>query len=90
MTRYRHPHLRDRLSKRTEKDLVACGHVIHHLLLLSSSATHRLMEKYKNFDFAKDQVWLEYAANIDKSISDKRLEYIKRRWYKANIDRVFC
>lgn len=66
-------------------------------LILSSSTSHcsRLfinnmdrIEKYKEFDFSSNPEWISYVPNIDKSISERRLEYLKRRWYKTNIDKV--
>ncbi len=46
-------------------------------------------KRYQNFDWTLDQRWQNYYNNIFPIPARDRLDRIKKRWYKENVDRDF-
>ena len=45
--------------------------------------------KYKQFDWKNSEKWQQYYCNIVPVPPMARLEKIKRKWFRTNIDKEF-
>lgn len=46
-------------------------------------------QAYKRFDWASNEKWQAYLKNIYPVPPADRLEKVRRKWYKANVDKLF-
>ena len=46
-------------------------------------------EHYKKFDWTSNSKWQDYLSNVYPVPPMARLEKMKRKWYRTNIDKQF-
>lgn len=45
--------------------------------------------KFQAYDFANSIQWQEYLKNIYPTPTYQKMDYLKQKWYKKNIDPSF-
>jgi hypothetical protein len=47
------------------------------------------LEKFHRYDFANDEKWQSKLKNIYPMPPQAKLDIMKRKWFKANVDKDF-